>query len=208
MFIIAFFADNIVKINEAQSSLFGNNKIITIYLLPVIATIFYIILFFISKAKQNEKEFSNQFFGFKIVLIFALGVIYLATLIPYLGYWKPSDPYLIIIPSIAILFFYVGYVLNFSNKKELKKLPWSIGDEKIWEKTNRLAGKLFWICSVLALIALIAPSDVVLWITLFPIIIATIIAYIYALFEYNLAKENSRKNLSKEISRKKPKRVK
>ena len=60
--------------------------------------------------------------------------------------------------------------------------------ERAWEKTNHLGGKLFWICGALALISLVAPIDMRLWIVLLPVIFAAVCVYIYSIYLYRMTK--------------------
>lgn len=169
------------------------NKTVGIYLLPVIALILYLSMLVIPKIEVYQKNlegFDQQFWGFRVVLVFVMGAIYVATLLPSLGYWGNIDPVWIMVPAIALLFFYVGYMLNFTKRNYFigVRTPWTLADEKIWEKTNHLASKLFWICGVLTLVSLISPADFRLWIILLPVVLAAIIATLYSLYEYKKAK--------------------
>lgn len=203
IFAIAYYAEPMVKTN-AKGEMLGHwgitgeangwvSKAVGIYLLPLVTLILYLGLLIIPKIEvyqKNLEDFAQQFWGFKVVLVFVMGVIYVATLLPNLGYWKNTDPMLIIVPAIAMLFFYVGYMLNFTKRNYFigVRTPWTLADEKIWEKTNKLASKLFWICGALALVSLVSPGDVRLWVLLLPVVITAIGASLYSLWEYKRAK--------------------
>ena len=199
IFAIAFYAGPMVRTN-AQGEMLGHwnmsgkadglvSTAVGIWLLPLVTLIIYISLLVIPRIevyRQNLAEFKQQFWGFKVVLVFVMGVIYVSTLIPSLGYWGNFDPTIIIVPAIALLFFYVGYMLNFTKRNFFigVRTPWTLSDEKIWEKTNRLAGRLFWVCGVLALLGLVAQGDLRLWFVVGPAILAAIAACLYSLWEY------------------------
>ena len=159
IFAIAFYAGPMVRTN-AQGEMLGHwnmsgkadglvSTAVGIWLLPLVTLIIYISLLVIPRIevyRQNLAEFKQQFWGFKVVLVFVMGVIYVSTLIPSLGYWGNFDPTIIIVPAIALLFFYVGYMLNFTKRNFFigVRTPWTLADEKIWAKTNHLASNLFW----------------------------------------------------------------
>jgi uncharacterized membrane protein len=169
------------------------DKSVGLYLLPLLTLIIYCALLLIPKIEvyqKNLEEFSQQFWGFKVVLVFAMGVIYVASLLPNLGYWQDSDPLIIVIPAVAMLFFYVGYMLNFTKRNYFIgiRTPWTLADEKVWDRTNKLGAKLFWICGALALVSLVAPGDLRLWIVLLPVILAAVITSLYSLLEYRKTK--------------------
>lgn len=199
IFAIAFYAEPLVKTNSNGEMIMHWNfagkpdgymsKSVGIYLVPMLTLIIYLGLLVIPKVEiyqENLKEFEQQFWGFKVILVFVMGVIYVASLIPNLGFWGNFDPVMVIVPSVALLFFYVGYMLNFTKRNYFigVRTPWTLADEKIWAKTNKLASKLFWICGVLALVGLVTSGDLRLWLVVLPAIVAAIFAYLYSLFEY------------------------
>ena len=199
IFAMAFYAGPLVRTN-GQGEMLGHWNIygkpnglisatVGVWLLPIVTLIIYVSLLIIPKIdvyKKNLADFEKQFWGFKVVLVFVMGVIYVSTLIPNLGYWGSFDPTIIIIPAIALLFFYVGYMLNFTKRNFFigVRTPWTLSDEKIWEKTNRLAGRLFWVCGVLAMLGLVTQGDLRLWLLVGPVIVAAIAACLYSLWEY------------------------
>ncbi len=208
MFAIAFYADPLVKTNEVGQVIghWGLNvkpdgmvsKAVGIYLVPLLTLVIYVGLLLIPRIEvytKNLEEFADQFWGFKVVLVFVMGVIYVATLLPNLGYGQQVDPVVIIVPAIAMLFFYVGYMLNFTKRNYFigVRTPWTLADEKIWDKTNKLAGKLFWICGALALVSLVASSDLRLWIILLPVLLVTIGVSLYSLLEYRKTRREGAK---------------
>jgi len=217
IFIIAFYAEPLVKTNEKGQIITHWNfkgeadgwmdKQVGIYLIPVLTLVLYAGLLLIPKIavyKKNIGLFSQQFWGFKVIVVFMMGVIYVGALIPNLGYWKSFDPVTIIVPAVALLFFYVGYMLNFTKRNFFIgiRTPWTLANEKVWDKTNKLAGKLFWICGALTLLALVSPSDFKLWIVLLPITIVVIGLVIYSLFEYRKTKRLQKKKRKRKKQRK------
>lgn len=203
IFAIAFYADPLVKTNQ-YGEVFGQwhisgapsgmvSKTVGVYLIPVICAIVYFALLIIPKIevyKSNLDDFADQFWGFKVIAVFSMGVIYIATLLPNMGAMKYFDPFVVIIPAISLMFFYVGYMLNFTKRNYFigVRTPWTLADEKIWEKTNRLAGKLFWICGALALVSLATPPADRVWIVLLPVVLVAIGVSIYSLWEYRKTK--------------------
>lgn len=203
MFAIAFYAEPRVATN-AQGNLVSypslgtaaaglSEKVVGIYLLPIMTLIIYVGLLLIPKMDRyhkNLEEFSEQFWGFKVILVFAMGIIYIATLLPNLGYFTKLDPVVIIVAAVAMLFFYVGYMLNFTKRNHFIGIgtPWTLANEKVWAKTNQLGGKLFWICGALALVSMVSPADSWLWLILLPVILVVIGLFVYSLMEYRKTK--------------------
>ncbi len=65
------------------------------------------------------------------------------------------------------------------------RTPWTLSSEVVWDKTNRLAGKLFKGAGVLAALGVIFPEYAILLI-LVPVILAAIYPVIYSYREYQL----------------------
>ncbi|VVC01505.1 SdpI/YhfL protein family protein [uncultured archaeon] len=206
MFAIAFYAEPRVVTNGrgmlASYPAFGSasailsEKVVGVYLMPVLALVVYVGLLLIPRIDayhKNLEDFAEQFWGFKVILVFALGIIYLATLLPNLGFFTRLDPMVIIVAAVAMLFFYVGYMLNFTKRNHFIGIstPWTIADEKVWAKTNQLGGRLFWACGALALVSMVSPADSMLWLILLPFVLIVIGLSVYSLQEYRKTKEIS-----------------
>ncbi|MCX8196794.1 MAG: SdpI family protein [Candidatus Micrarchaeota archaeon] len=214
MFAIAVYADPLVHTNEKEevtvtfgfdgrNTIFAHKSVI-LYLVPFMTLVLYVGFSIIPKIEiyqKNLENFYEQFLGFKILFVFIMCVIYISMLLPNLGYWRHVDTSLIIIFSVAILFFYVGYMLNFTKRNYFigVRTPWTLADEKIWEKTNRLAAKLFWICGVFALVGLVVQGDLRLWLLIIPAIVSAIIAGLYSLYEYLKTKRQYEKRRKRKV---------
>jgi uncharacterized membrane protein len=179
------------------------NREVGLFGWPILALIIYVALTVIPKLdvySKNIEGFAMQYWGFRVVLVFVMCVMYAATLISNLGYWERFDIMIVVVPSIALLFFYVGYMLNYTKRNYFigVRTPWTLASEKVWEKTNRLAGSLFWICAALTIISLVAPSDIRLWVIVVPAILVAIVASAYSYLEYRKTKKaQSRKGRKK-----------
>ncbi len=170
-----------------------SSKAVGLYILPLLTLIVYTGLLIIPKIEvyhHNLEDFSDQFWGFKVILVFSMGIIYVATLLPNLGYFTKLDPMLMVVAAVALLFFYVGYMLNFTKRNHFIGIstPWTLADDKVWEKTNQLGGKLFWICGVLALVTMVAPPGSWLWLILLPFVLVAIGMFVYSLQEFKKTK--------------------
>lgn len=208
MFAIGFFAGPYVHTN-ASGQMVGHwgadgradgwiDKALGLYLIPCLAALFYAIFLVIPKIDvypRNIEHFSDQFWGFKVIFAFMMAAIYIATLAPSLGIWGNFDPLYIIVPAIALVFFYVGHMLSFTRRNYFIgiRTPWTLADERVWEKTNRLGGKLFWACGALTLISLVSPVDMRIWVLLLPMVFTVLCVYFYSLYEYRRTKRAQEK---------------
>jgi uncharacterized membrane protein len=195
MFAIAMFADAYVKVNwkgdvPMQWGQYGEvtgwtGKIAALYLIPVLTAIFYLAFMLLPHLGVYRKEathFANAFYGFKVIFVFVMGVIYVATIIPALGIWGSIDPMHIIVPAIALVFFYVGHMLSYSQSPHREKEE--MANELHFKKTNMFGSNLFWLCGALILVSLVAPADARLKLMLIPLMLAAIAVFFYSLLEY------------------------
>jgi uncharacterized membrane protein len=195
MFAIAMFADSYVLVNwkgdvPMQWGQYGevtgwSGKAAALYLIPVLSVIFYLafmLLPHLGVYKKEASQFAKAFYGFKVIFVFVMGVIYVATIIPALGIWGNIDPMYVIVPAIALIFFYVGHMLSFAqngirDKKEL-------ASELLWKNSNVFGSNLFWLCGALILVSLVAPADARLKLLLLPLMLCAIAVFFYSLLEY------------------------
>jgi uncharacterized membrane protein len=208
MFAISFFAAPFVHAG-AQGKMVSHwdadgradgwvDKTLGLYLIPYLAAVFYLIFLaipFVAVYKGGVEHFADQFWGFKVIFVFMMAAIYVATLAPALGLWGSFDPLYIIVPAIALIFFYAGHMLSFTRKNHPMSAEWTPADERVWERTNRLGGRLFWACGALALISLVSPIDMRLWIVLLPVIFTALCVYVYSLYLYKDTKRAQEKGV-------------
>ena len=202
MFAIAIYAEPLVLTNyqgevPVQWNAYGQatgwaGKAAALYLVPVLTAIFYaafMLLPHIGVYRKEAEHFARQFWGFKVIFVFVMAVIYVAMLLPYLGLRGGIDPLYIIVPAIALIFFYVGYMLNFTHSGSAAGIDESraAASERVWWKTNHFGGRLFWLCGALNLLALVAPADSRLWFLLLPLIFCALAIFAYSLHEYRKA---------------------
>lgn len=181
-----------VQWNEHGQATGWSSKALALYLVPSLAAIFYAAFMLLPHLGVYQKEaehFARQFWGFKVIFVFVMAVIYVAMLLPSFGLRGSTDPLYVIVPAIALIFFYVGYMLNFTHSGAAAGINESraAASERAWGKTNHFGGKLFWLCGALTLLALVAPADSRLWFLLLPLIFCALAIFAYSLHEYGKA---------------------
>jgi len=183
MFAIAAYASPLV-----QTPLDPAGAAASLYLLPSLTAIFYcafMLLPHIGAYRREAEHFSAQFQGFKVIFVFMMAVIYISTLLPLLGIWGAIDPLHIIVPAIALIFFYVGYMLNFTHESDAAVEQKE--SERAWDNANKFGGMLFWACGALILVSLVAPADSRLWFLVLPLIFCAIAVFACLVIEYRRA---------------------
>jgi uncharacterized membrane protein len=92
-------------------------------------------------------------------------------------------------PAFGILFFYCGILIEKVKRNWFIgiKTPWTLSNEKVWDKTHQLGGKLFKIVGIIAFLGIIFPNYT-FFLILFPVIAVSIYTVVYSYFEYQKEK--------------------
>jgi len=165
-------------------------KLWGLFFMPVISLIllaFFILIPKIDPLKENIKKFRKYFDIFVIIIILFLFYIYLLTILWNLGIRFEITQ--LIIPPIGILFFYAGVLTENSKRNWFIgiRTPWTISNEKVWNETNRLGGKLFKISGLIALLGILF-QDYAILLVIIPIVLASVYTFIFSYYEYNRLK--------------------
>lgn len=70
------------------------------------------------------------------------------------------------------------------------KLPWTLNDEENWNKTHRMAGKLWVITGFLVMLCILAPTSVMVAIFIITLFVAVMIPTVYSYLLYRNKREN------------------
>ncbi len=101
-------------------------------------------------------------------------------------------------PAIGVLIYYAGVMTENARPNWFigVRTPWTLSSEKVWNKTNLLAGKLFKAAGVLAMLGAVYPQYAIILI-LVPAILAAIYPFVYSYFEYQrvIKESENRSNL-------------
>ena len=162
------------------------NRFMGLFLMPIFLAGIYLLFLFLPKImvyQENFDKFKKYFYGFKVVFILFFITIYIATLLPNFG--VHINIAYIMIPALAFLFFYVGYMLKFAKRNYFIgiRTPWTLASENVWNKTHQLGSKLFKIFALIVLSAIFFPKTFV-WFILIPVIALVLFLFVYSYLEY------------------------
>jgi uncharacterized membrane protein len=168
------------SVNGYMPKLFG------LVLMPVISTIIFLAFLVIPRIdplKENIAKFRSYFDLFILLLFGFLFYLYLLTIAWNLGY--RFNIIQLIAPAIGLLIYYAGVLTENAQQNWFigVRTPWTLSSERVWSKTNRLAGKLFKATGVLAALGAAFPERAIFFI-LVPVILAAIYPLIYSYQEY------------------------
>jgi len=184
--------DQIATHWNAQGEADGyTSKFMGLFLMPIIMVgifIIFIVIPLIDPLKKNYKKFSGHYNTFVLFMILFLLYIHIISLLWNLEYrFNFTQAFL---PALAILFFYIGIFLKKAKRNWFVgiRTPWTISNEKVWDKTHQLGGKLFKIAGILTLIGILFP-DYSIWFILIPILAFTTYLIVYSYLVYRKIKD-------------------
>jgi len=196
-FILAFWLypqmpDEMASHWNTQSQVNGYmSKCWGLFLMPLISLGMFILFLFIPKIdplKKNIEKFRKYFDWFIVLIIAFLFYIYLLSLYWNLGY--KFDMGTMMIPAIAVLFYFVGIMLKHSKRNWFIgiRTPWTLSNDIVWDKTHQLGAKLFKISAIIALIGIFF-NQYAIWFVIIPVITSAIYIMIYSYFAYQKVKK-------------------
>lgn len=162
------------------------NRLVGLFLMPIFLAGIYLLFLFLPKImvyQENFEKFKNYFYGFKAVFVLFFIAIYIAALLPNFGIIFNIG--YVMIPSLAVLFFYVGYMLKFAKRNYFIgiRTPWTLANENVWDKTHKLGSKLFIICAVIMISSIFFIRFFICFL-LIPLIATILYLFIFSYFEY------------------------
>lgn len=166
-----------------------------LFLMPFVSLgLFFIFLLIpqIDPLKENIEKFRKYFDAFIVLLFVYLFYLYLLTIFWNIGLEFNMVQFLS--PAFGILFYYAGVLIKNAKRNWSIgiRTPWTLSNEKVWEKTHQIGGRLFKIAGIIALLGIIY-SDYAMFFIIVPIILASIYLFIYSYFEYRKITLNNAK---------------
>lgn len=172
------------QVNGYMSKFWG------LFLMPLLSVglfLLFVLIPRIDPLKSNIVKFRKYYDRFIVLVIGFLFYIYLLTL-----FWNLGVTFSLIsslMPAFAVLFYYCGVLTENAKRNWFIgiRTPWTISSERVWDKTNKMGGKLFKACGVIALLGVFFPNHVIFFVIV-PIISAVAYTFVYSYFEYGKKK--------------------
>ncbi len=157
-----------------------SSKGFALFFLPSLAFVLLWILWWlpnIDPMKRNIISFKRYYEYFILCFIIFLAFVYAVTLMEAFGFSTIK----LIILGIAFLFVAIAFLLGHSKQNWFIgiRTPWTMSDERVWEKTNLLGSKLFKVLAVVLLITLFLPAIIFL-ITMVIVIAISVFLVVYS----------------------------
>lgn len=119
------------------------------------------------------------------MVIVTLFLFYIYTLSIFWNTGVRFDIAQLLTPAFGILFYYAGVLTENAKRNWFIgiRTPWTLSNEKVWDKTHKIGGKLFKIAGVISLFGAIRPSYAIFFMVI-PAILVALYTIVYSYFEY------------------------
>ncbi|MCW3980387.1 MAG: SdpI family protein [Candidatus Bathyarchaeota archaeon] len=132
---------------------------------------------------KNIERFGKYYWGLVILLL--VFMLYLNSVVISWNLGFKFGMFQVLAPAIGILFYYIGVVTENAKRNWFVgiRTPWTLSNERVWDNTHKLGGKLFKICGALAVFGIVSE-----WLGLLlmiaPILCIVVYLTVYSYFEY------------------------
>lgn len=157
-----------------------------LFLMPIISVVSFILFLLIPRLdplKKNIDKFRKYYDNFIVLFMAFLFYVYLLTIFFNLGFRFNMTE--MILPAFAILFVYVGVLLENAKKNWFIgiRTPWTLSNDKVWDKTHKLSGTLFKVAGLFMVGGMFFNEYAFLFL-LIPLIVICIVPIVYSYVEY------------------------
>ena len=162
------------------------------FLMPIILAgvlTLFIIIPRIDPLKNNIIKFIKYYDMFVIVFIIFILLLHMQIILWNIGY--EISPNSVLPIGFAFLFYFLGILCENAQRNWSigMRTPWTLSSEKVWKKTNKLAGKLLKISAAICLLGIVF-QDYAVYFILIPVIIFMLYSFVYSYFEYKKLEKN------------------
>ncbi len=149
----------------------------------IILLMFIVLIPRVDPLRANIQKFREYYDTFSIIV--ALFFFYLHLLVIIWNMGMKFNLMQLLAPAFAVLLYYSGILTENAKRNWFIGIqtPWTLSSEKVWNKTNKLGGKLLKASGVIALLGIFFPSYAVLIIAV-PAVVITVYSVVYSYLEY------------------------
>jgi uncharacterized membrane protein len=161
-------------------------KWLALFLMPMISVIMFLVYLAVPKIdplNANIDKFRKYYDNFMTIFFLFLLYIYLLTIFWSLDY--DFNMVQLLSPAFALLYFYAGVLIENSKRNYSIgiRTPWTVSNEKVWDKTHRVGAMLFKITGIIALLGIALPAYA-LYFVLIPVLLVAVYTIVYSYLVY------------------------
>jgi len=155
--------------------------------IPIMTAVIYIMMLFlplIDPRKQNYQKFAGAYRLFRAVMVVFMIGLYAVIVTSAQRYQVPVGR--VVITGIALLFIVVGNFMGQIRQNYFVgiKTPWTLANEVVWQKTHRLAARLWVGAGLIGLVAALAGGAAGAVIMGVSLGLAVVIPFVFSYLEF------------------------
>ncbi|MFH1785348.1 MAG: SdpI family protein [Candidatus Micrarchaeota archaeon] len=133
--------------------------------------------------KKNITKFNKEYQNFVLIVVGFMVYLHIGTIV--MNFTNEFQIGQILAPGFALLLYSVGNLLEKAKRNWFIgiRTPWTLSSDRVWKKTHELGATLFRGCGVVSLLGLVLPQAS-FFIIIVPILIATIVLFVYSYLEF------------------------
>jgi len=165
----------------------GAKSFFTVFFAPLMLLGLYLLLWFVPYLDPQRANLIRSKQVYAIVLELLAGlmtVIFIGTLYASFNHSMPMSS--IIVMGSGAMFIVLGNYMGRVKRNWTMgvRYSWTLSDDTVWTKTNRLAGKLFIVAGVAAIVGAFTPPLIMIWFLLVPMFVILPVTYFYSMRLY------------------------
>lgn len=167
------------------------NKFLALFMMPFLMIVFTALFFVIPKIdpeKKNIETFYKEFDKFIVVFNLFMLYLYVLTILWNIGYSINMTASLM--PAFAILFYSCGSLVGKAKRNYTIgiRLPWTLADDAVWDKTHKVGEKLFKITALFVFLGTFF-TKYAFALMFVPLIASIAYLFVYSYLEYRKIKK-------------------
>lgn len=94
-----------------------------------------------------------------------------------------------LIPALAVLYYAIGVLVERAKPNWFVgiRTPWTLSDDRVWQRTHERTATLFKLCGLLALVGLAVPAEYAVYFVVGPVLLVSAYAVAYSYLEFRRA---------------------
>jgi len=178
--------------SSGQADAFGGKS--SIFIIPIMFFVILILFFILPLMevfRENMIKIYNYYYAFKIMFSLFFAVLFVATILPTLGY--NINVSRVVIAMIGLLFISLGIILPKLKRNFMFgiRTGWTLSSDEVWDKTHKLGGVLFIILGILTILLLfLLPLEELFFVFLILTILVSLFLVFYSYYLYKNYKNN------------------
>mgnify|MGYP002638864795 CR=1 FL=1 len=159
-----------------------------VFFVPLMTIGIYLLMKYLPKIdpkKVNYVKFDVAYNFLRLYIILFMLVIYYISGMMNLDFGRDWQLNKIMPVLMAVLFISIGLIMPKIKQNWFAgiRTPWTLSSSDIWDKTHKLAGKMFILAGIVFLSMMFLPGDY-FWVVMAGVIIAAFVPVIYSYFLY------------------------